>query len=150
MTNSNCPDQAQLLLAVGNGLDTAARAEFELHLKHCSTCQREFATLKTIDSALPATAWTCTPQQAASFATRVERARMRPKIRRIFWQAPLATAATAAIAIFLFLPDNRQPVGNSPPLIPQAEIALFADQELLENLDLLQQLDLLEGLSEAG
>jgi anti-sigma factor RsiW len=150
MIRPDCPEQSLLLSATGDGLDAAKRSELERHLDHCPHCRQELAALKIIHAALPATDWHCSPQETARFAARVSRAVQRPSARRIIWQAPLAAATIAGIALFLMPIPTQQPVDNDLSTAPRMELAILADQDLLENLDLLQQLDLLEGLEESG
>ena len=96
----NCLDAETLAAWMDGGLTGAALEDVRAHVADCERCQALVGAMGATRTAIPATE----PQRA-------------PR-RWLIWGVPLA-AATTAIAIWVAIPEQRQPpVAPAPPGAP--------------------------------
>jgi hypothetical protein len=110
-----CLDAETLAAWMDGGLTGAALEDVRAHVADCERCQALMGAMGATRAAIPATE----PQRASASALRA--AADKPR-RWLMWGVPLA-AATTAIAIWVAIPEQRQPpAAPAPAAAPAAPL----------------------------
>jgi hypothetical protein len=108
----NCLDAETLAAWMDGGLTGAALEDVRAHVADCERCQALVGAMGRTRAAIPAT------ESASALRAMADKPR-----RWLMWGVPLA-AATTAIAIWVAIPEQRQ-----PPVAPVAPAAPLENQE---------------------
>jgi len=144
--NPNCLLESDLtLLHYGEAPEQTTPAAAAAHLAACPDCQARRTRLAADLARIPLAA-DPDPAVATRIAARVtERLNRKPR-----WLpaagAAVASAIALAMAVIVWLPDNRQPATSHQPPVVNLQSPVPSPQQPALDLDLLDQLDLLEEL----